>query len=109
MTRDKIRKYRRQIEKLRRKGGVSWKEMVSLARKIGRVPDTSRGKEPTYTSIHLPRSRPITIPHHEKDLTPGVKSNVLDDLERDLDELEAIEIGSQNRRYSGHGGNGNGQ
>ena len=88
MTLKKVERLRAEVEDLRRKRDVKSREVVSLAKRIGRVLD-NRGKEPTYIHPELPNRRPISIPNHPT-LTPGTKNNILDDLDIDLDAYEEI-------------------
>jgi hypothetical protein len=63
-------------------------ELQSLARALGRVRDTSRGKEPTFVSLLLPASRPLSIPDHPGSLKRFTAGNILDVLEQDIFALE---------------------
>jgi hypothetical protein len=87
MTRRKIEKIRREIEGLRRKGGVRASELESLAKRLGRR-RAKRGGEPTWVSDSLPGRPPVSVPAHPGDLNRYTARSILDQLERDLDELE---------------------
>lgn len=86
MNQKKIDKLRREIESLRRKGGVKGRELRSIAQAVGRKLG-SRGKEPTWVSKQFP-SRPLSIPGHPGDLSKYTAGDILDELEQDLDEIE---------------------
>lgn len=98
MTLKKLERLRARIADLRRAKDVKSREMVRLARAIGRKPDNSTGKEPTYVHTELQGRRPLSIPNHPT-LALGTKNNILDDLEGDLDAYEEIlakKIGTSN-------------
>ena len=71
------------IEELRRKGGVKSSEMESFAQALGRK-RSKGGKEPTWVSPVFPDLRPVSIPHHSKDLNRFTAGSILDQLEEDL-------------------------
>ena len=87
MTATKLKKAHEAHEALRRKGGVSSREMQELASALGRTRFTGRGKEPTWINEQLPHLRPISIPDHGggRDLKPGTKKSILTQLQQDLD------------------------
>jgi hypothetical protein len=81
------------IKKLRREWKSLWgrrkslrhRELEGLAGRVGRQ-RANRGKEPTY---ERPGWLPLTIPDHPGTLAIGTACNVLDQLEQDIDSLEA--------------------
>ncbi len=87
MRRRKIEKLRREIEGLRRRGGVRASELESLAQRLGRR-RAKRGSEPTWVSDLLVGRPPVSIPSHPGDLNRYTARSILDQLEADLDELE---------------------
>jgi hypothetical protein len=89
MTLKRVGQLRGRVEDLRRARDVKSREMVRLAKAIGRKPHNSTGKEPTYIHSELGNRRPLSIPNHPT-LAPGTKNNILDDLEGDLDAYEEI-------------------
>jgi hypothetical protein len=90
MNKSKLRKLRRQLEALRtRPGNIRSVELARLANALGRK-RVDRGKEPTFVSELLPQSRPLSIPHHSKALKQGTARNILDQLEKDIDDLEEL-------------------
>jgi hypothetical protein len=90
MTRRKLRQLRKRIETLRsHPRNIESREVEALAKALGRNP-SKRGKEPTYISYLLPKSSPLTIPHHSKSLKIGTVLNILDQLEKDIDDLEEL-------------------
>jgi hypothetical protein len=90
MDKRKLRQLRRRIEALRtRLGTIQSRELESLAKALGRK-RAKRGKEPTFISEWLPQSRPLSIPHHSKALKKGTASSILDQLEKDIDDLEEL-------------------
>jgi hypothetical protein len=82
----KIDRLRRDIEGLRRKGGVKGRELQRIAKAVGRKLG-QRGKEPTWVSAQFPK-RPLSIPGHPGDLNRNTARSILDQLEQDLDEIE---------------------
>ena len=86
MSRKRIDKLRREIEGLRRKGGIKGRELQKIARATGRKLG-QRGKEPTWVSDRFP-SRPLSIPGHPGDLNKNTAKDILEQLEQDLDEIE---------------------
>ena len=87
MTRAKLRKLIAVHGALRRKGGVSARELQDLATGLGRTKFTGRGKEPTWINPELPELRPLSIPDHgnARDLKIGTKNNILSQLQEDID------------------------
>jgi hypothetical protein len=89
MTRKKLQRLKRRLAMLRqRPANIRSLELQSLARALGRVRDTSRGKEPTFVSLLLPASRPLSIPDHPGSLKRFTAGNILDVLEQDIFALE---------------------
>lgn len=88
MNKIKLRKINERLQRLRLKpNNIRSGELVSLARSLQRRP-FERGKEPTFISDILPRSRPISIPNHPRALSKGTAINILDQLEQDIFEIE---------------------
>jgi hypothetical protein len=88
MDRRKLDKLRKQVDELRKKGGIKSSELESLARALGRVP-FKRGKEPTWVNKTFPDLRPLSIPHHgSKDLNRITVNLILDQLEQDIEKFE---------------------
>lgn len=82
----KIAKLRKKIASLRRKGGVKSSELESLASSLGKI-QYDRGKEPTWIDPEHSNLRPLSIPHHAKELNRFTAQGILDRLESDLDTL----------------------
>jgi len=58
--------------------------LQKFAKQLGRRKE-NRGKEPTWTSDQFSDLRPLSIPDHGgRDLAPGTKNNILNQLEDDL-------------------------
>lgn len=88
MTPSKIAKLRREWESLRGRP-VKAAELESLARKLGRKRNTSRGKEPVWESTEFSDLFPLAIPSHgARDLPIGTRRSILDQLEDDLNKWE---------------------
>lgn len=87
MDRKKLKKLRRDIDSFRRRGGINSRELEALARALGRKRHP-RGSEPVWVS-ELVGSHPISIPNHLTDLNRFTARNILDQLEADIDRLEA--------------------
>lgn len=77
------------------------RKLEKFAKSLGRRL-AKRGSEPNWVSDLLPNARPISIPHHSRNLKRGTATNILDAFERDLDELEAI-VAMKNQKENGHG------
>jgi|SRR5882724_3086786 len=89
MTRKKLQRLKRRLAMLRQRlANIRSTELQSFARALGRVRDTSRGKEPTFVSLLLPNSRPLSIPDHPGSLKRFTAGNILDTLEQDIFALE---------------------
>jgi hypothetical protein len=90
MNSRKLRRLRKRLDALRtRLGNIESRELESLAKALGRRP-ANRGKEPTFVSELLPQSRPLSIPHHSTPLKKGTAGSILDQLEKDIDDLEEL-------------------
>lgn len=96
MAKRKLAKLRRELQKLRAgKYNVKTSEIVRFAKRVGRVRDTSRGKEPTYISPR-PGVLPLSIPGHPT-INPHTANSILDVLESDIDR-EADLLESKERK-----------
>ena len=90
MDREKLDKLRKRVEELRKKGGIGYSELESLARSLGRVP-SKRGKHQTWVHEIFDDLRPLSIPRHgSKDLNRITANNILDHLELDIDKFEEL-------------------
>jgi len=88
MNRQKLDKIRKQVEELRKKGGIKSSELESLARALGRV-RSMRGKHPIWVNKTFPDLRPLSIPRHgSKDLNRITANIILDQLEQDIERFE---------------------
>lgn len=69
--------------------GRSEREMVAIAKKVGRV-RADRGSEPNYVRAEDPAlTPPLSIPAHgSKDLKAGTVRNIVDALLDDVDRWE---------------------
>lgn len=109
MSSSRLRKARRLLDELRRRtGAIKPKELERVARMIGREPDNTRGKEPTWD---FPEdylwSRALTIPRHgSRDLTVGTACNILNHLEADIAQLELLEAKEKANGTGQDGSNG---
>ena len=89
MTRAWLARLRSRVEQLRGRGGIRAVELERLARAVGRR-QHPRGKEPTWISTVLPHARPLSIPRHAGDLNRFTARAILDQLDADIDALEAM-------------------
>jgi hypothetical protein len=90
MEKRRLSRLRKRLQALRtRSGNIESRELERLARALGRQL-SNRGKEPTFVSTLLPQSRPLSIPHHSGTLKRGTANNILDQLEKDIDDLEEL-------------------
>jgi hypothetical protein len=84
-----VKKLKRQLAELRQGvGNMKPRKLERFAIKLGRN-KVNRGKEPTWESEILPKSRPITIPHHSI-VKVGTAHNILDQFEGDIFQLEIL-------------------
>jgi len=82
MDKKKLKKLAEEIRSLRRKAGsVHDRELVSIARKLGRQRVKTDG-HPQYISDL--RTGRITIPSHSKPLAYRTTLNILDELQTDV-------------------------
>jgi len=90
-------KLRQKLEALRRKGGIKSSEMRAFAKSLGRK-TASRGSEPNWINPHFPDLRPVSIPHHSRDLKKFTAQSILNQLEEDV---EAMELKSEMEKLDG--------
>jgi hypothetical protein len=83
----KLAKLRRELESLRRRGGIRSRELEGLAKRMGRERRAQRSGEPQWVNEEL-RWRPLSIPSHPGDMSKGTAGSVLNALEEDLFRLE---------------------
>lgn len=89
------------LEALRRSlGNMPSRKIENFARRLGRK-RAKRGSEPTWISDILPKARPVSIPHHSRPLKKRTAENILNQLEKDLIDLELIEE-TDRTRGDGH-------
>lgn len=82
----KLKKIEREIASLRNGiNNIKYKDLERLAKSLERKL-VNRGKEATYESELLRKSRPLTIPKH-KTIKPFTAGNIIDALEQDVFEL----------------------
>lgn len=81
MHRNRLDKIRAELEGFRF-SQMKESEAESLARRLGRSPRS--GKHQVWQSDEFPWLRPFPIPTHSRDLSPRVKTSVLDCLEEDV-------------------------
>jgi len=103
MMPSKLKKLRRELDALRRRRkSIRSDELESLAIRIGRR-RVKRGKEPTYERV-APGWFPLTIPSHPGTLPIGTACNILNQLEDDIERLEAeIEQEDEEDKTTGEG------
>lgn len=90
INREKLNKLRKRFEELRKKGGIGYSELESLAEALGRV-RSKRGKHLTWINKAIPDLPPLSIPHHgSKDLNKYTANDILDKLEIDIEKLEEL-------------------
>jgi hypothetical protein len=89
MNRNKITKLRRELQSLYDgAANVKLDALRNIAKQIGRD-RVDQGNEPTYKSIYLPNSKPLSIPGHTK-LNKFTVRNIIDILGQDLDAIEEM-------------------
>jgi hypothetical protein len=89
MDAKKLARIRDDLEAARRKPQTQG-DLARLAARLGRTPWKGKSKHPLWVTS-LPGSRPLSIPcGKRRDLPPGTKKSVLDQLEGDLEALEMM-------------------
>lgn len=87
MNKNKITKLRRELHSMYNgAANVKLDALRNIAKQIGRD-RVDQGNEPTYKSIYLPNSKPLSIPGHTK-LNKFTVRNIIDILGQDLDAIE---------------------
>jgi|RhiMetdeSRZDD1v2_1073273.scaffolds.fasta_scaffold445779_2 hypothetical protein len=94
----KLRKLKRRIGQLRG-SSVKPRKLESLAQALGRQ-RAKRGSEPTWVSSVFPDLRPLSIPHHSKEVKRFTAESILDQLEMDVHRWEE-ELKSEGTLESG--------
>lgn len=89
MSPAKLKKIKRQLEEmLRSPQNRNYKDLVSLAKQLGRTQE-KRGKEVNYTRKRDPAlSPPLSIPQHPGDVKIGTALSIIDALLSDVDDWE---------------------
>ncbi len=87
MNQKRLAKLRRDLEGLRRRGGIKSRELEGLAKRMGRERRPQRTGDPQWVNEEL-GWRPLTIPSHPGDMPRGTAGSVLNSLEEDLFQLE---------------------
>lgn len=83
MTPKKLDKLKKELIQMRRSPQKA-AALESIARRLGRRP-IKRGKEPMWQNIEFESLFPLAIPHHGgRDLAPGTRNSILDQLEDDV-------------------------
>ena len=84
MTRKKLNKIIAEI-RMFEQSQPKVEALIRLAKALGRIEDTKRGKEPTYISTEFLTLRPLSIPKHKgRDMRVGTKNNILVQLGDDV-------------------------
>jgi hypothetical protein len=83
MTRQKLDKLKRELSQMRRSPQRA-ADLESLARRLGRK-RSNRGKHPMWENQEFPELYALSIPAHgSKDLPPGTRNSILNQLEDDV-------------------------
>ncbi len=83
MNRRKLGKLRKELEQMRR-SPQNAAALQSLASRLERKLNTTRGKHPNWVS-HFDHLYPVSIPDHGgRDIPPGTKNQILNALEDDI-------------------------
>jgi hypothetical protein len=99
MTKQKLKRLRRQLEALRaRPANIRADELQRLVAALGRDREKKRRGEPMWISSLLPSSRPLSIPNHPGRLKRYTAGSILDQLEEDLDTLEEMLSGNPEQK-----------
>ena len=81
MSPDRLERARREIETLRRRGGIRSSDLIAVAKKLG-LKLLQRGKEPLWGDPDSTTPlRPIAIPDHPGEMRRFTACSVLDGLE----------------------------
>ena len=84
----KVKRLRRDHNRLSRQRGIKYKELTGLARRLGRKRRKGRGGDQAWESEPFPDLRATTIPEHPGDMNPFIAKGILNALEEDLERLE---------------------
>jgi hypothetical protein len=79
MTPAKLRKLQSRLSQLRG-SSVKPRKLEGLAKTLGRK-RVKRGSEPTWVNETFPALRPLSIPHHSRDVKRFTAESILDQLE----------------------------
>lgn len=83
MNRKKLQKIKAELAQ-RRRSPQKARELQSLAARLGRKVE-NRGKHPMWVSTEFDELYPLSIPDHSgRDLSPGVRKIILNQLEDDI-------------------------
>ena len=98
MNPKKLKRLRRKLGDLRRSiANMPSRKLENFAKSLERHRAKS-GSEPNWVSDILPDSKPISIPHHSRALKKYTANNILDQLEKDLNDFEAMFSNNEERR-----------
>jgi hypothetical protein len=89
MNQRKLAKLRRDLERLRQRGGIKSRELESLAKRMGRERRPQQTGDPQWVNKEA-GWRPLSIPSHPGDMPRGTAGSVLNQLEDDLFRLEEL-------------------
>ena len=89
----KLQKVGDELESLRgRSGNLKARDIIAVAKKLGRREGAKKGSHVAYVSDLLPNRRPVTIPVHAKpsNINRFTAEGILDELEQDYEELMVL-------------------
>jgi hypothetical protein len=101
MNPHKLDKLRQELDAMRHRS-VTAADIQRLAGRLGRTL-ANRGKEPNWINTEFPGLRPLSIPDHGgRDLSPGVRKSVLNELENDIDAWEQKNTEDESKKVARH-------
>jgi len=89
MNPKKLAKLKRELEGLRRRGGIKSRDLERLASRMGRERRSQQTGDPQWVNEELDW-RPLGIPSHPGDMPRGTAGSVMNQLEEDLFRLEEL-------------------
>jgi hypothetical protein len=91
MESERLNEIAAELQRLRLRGGVGYRELESVAKQLGRIHRGESGSHGQWVS-RFSTLRPVTIARHKGDMKKGTKNAIINALEDDIAQWE-IEIG----------------
>jgi hypothetical protein len=92
-----LREISEELQRLRTRGGVGYRELETVASRLGRIRRGGESGSHGQWVSRFPTLRPVTIARHSGDMKRGTKNAILNALEDDVILWEP-EIAEQDKR-----------